>query len=180
MLSVFLSIAASNPFTSPFLLLLRSNTGHLHLDHLQWQDDSLVIYFSHQKNDQQGKWTAFRWHLFCNPFSKYVCSVSALSLWLASNEEMKVSGGPLFPGSNHQLQFNKLFGSFLNEHSQLVHACGCDPDLLGVHSFRKGALTFLSSVSTAGPTSGAIHQRAGWSQVKVNDTYILFERAGDQ
>jgi hypothetical protein len=55
MLSVFLSIAASNPFASPFLLLLSSNTGCLHLDHLQWQDDSLIVYFAHQKNDQQGK-----------------------------------------------------------------------------------------------------------------------------
>jgi hypothetical protein len=163
MLSVFLSIAASNPFASPFLLLLSSNTGRLHLDHLQWQDDSLIVYFAHQKNDQQGKPAAFHPHLFCNPLNKYVCPVFALSLWLASNEEMTMLGGPLFPSSNQHLRFNKLFRSFLNEHSQLVHVCGCDPDLLGVHSFRKGGLTFLSSGSTAGPTSGAIHQRAGWS-----------------
>jgi hypothetical protein len=102
--------------------------------------------------------------------------VFAFSLWLASNKDMMMSGGPLFPVSNQQIRFNKLFRSFLNEHSQLVHACGCDTDLLGVHSFWKGALTFLSSGSTAGPTSGAICQRAGWSQGKVNDTYILFKR----
>jgi hypothetical protein len=180
MLSIFLSISASNPFASPFLLLLSSNTGRLHLDHLQWQDDCLIVYFAHQKNDHQGKWAAFGWHLFCNPFNKYVCPVFFHSLWLALNEEMTMLSGPLFPGSNQHLWFNKFFRSFLNEHSQLVHACGCDPDLLGVHSFWKGALTFLSSGSTGGPTSGAIHQRAGWSQGKVNNTYILFERAGDQ
>jgi hypothetical protein len=167
-------------FASHFLLLLISNTDCLRLGHLQWQDDSLVVYFAHQKNDQQGKRTAFRRHLFCNPFNKYVCPVFALSLWLASNKEMTMLGGPLFPGSNQQLRFKLLFCLFLNEQSQLVHACGCDPDLLGVHYFRKGALTFLYSGSTVGPTSGAIHQRAGWSQGKVNDTYILFERAGDQ
>jgi hypothetical protein len=100
MLSFFLSIAASNPFTSPFLLILSSNTGRLHLDHLQWQDDSLIVYFTHQKNDQQGKWAAFRLHLLCDPFNKCVCPVFALSLWLASNEEMTMPGGPLFPGSN--------------------------------------------------------------------------------
>jgi hypothetical protein len=109
-----------------------------------------------------------------------VCPVFALSLWLASNEEITISVGPIFPGSNQQLRFNKLFWLFLNEHSQLVHACDCDPNLLGVHSFRKGSLTFLSYGSTAGPKSGAIHKRAGWSQGKVNDTYILFKRAGDQ
>jgi hypothetical protein len=118
MLSVFLSIASSNPFASPFLLLLSSNTGRLHLDHLQWQDDSIVVYFAHQKNDQQGKRAAFRRHLFCKPFHKYVCPVFELSLWLASSsEEMTMSGGPLFPGFNQQLRFNKLFWSFLNEHS---------------------------------------------------------------
>jgi hypothetical protein len=74
-----------------------------------------------------------------------MCPAFDLSLWLALNEEMTMLGGPLFPGSNQQFQFNKLFWSFLNEHSQLVHACDCDPDLLGVHSFRKRALTFLSS-----------------------------------
>jgi hypothetical protein len=93
---------------------------------------------------------------------------------------MTMSGGPLFPGSNQQLRFNNLFRSFLNEHSQFVHACGCDPGLLGVHYFRKGGLALLSSGSTAGPRSRAIHQRAGWSQGKVNNTYISFERAGDQ
>jgi hypothetical protein len=179
MLSVFLSIAASNPFASTFLLLLSSNTGRLHLDHLQWKDDSLVVYFAHHKNDQQGKREAFCRHLLCNPFNKYVCPVFSLSLWLALDEEMTMSGGPIFPGSIQQLWFNKLFRSFLNENSQLVHACGCDPDLPGVHSFRKGGLTFLFSSSTAGPTSGSIYQRAGWWQGKVKDTYILLERAGD-
>jgi hypothetical protein len=64
MLSVFISIAASKPFASPFLSLLSLNTDHLHLDHLQWQDDSLIVYFAHPKNDQQGKWAAFHRHLF--------------------------------------------------------------------------------------------------------------------
>jgi hypothetical protein len=77
MLSVFLSIAASNPFASPFLLL-SLNTGRLHLEHLQWQDDSLIVYFAHLNNDQQGKLTAFRQHLFCNPFNKYVSGVCSL------------------------------------------------------------------------------------------------------
>jgi hypothetical protein len=78
--------------------------------------------------------------LVLQPVNKYVCPVFALSLWLASNKEMTISGGPLFAGSNQELRFSKLSRSFLNEHSELVHACGCDPDLLGVHYIRKGAL----------------------------------------
>jgi hypothetical protein len=93
-----------------------------------------------------------------------LCPVSTLSRWFASHEKMMMLGGPLFPGSNQQLRFNKFFWSFLNEDSHLAHACGCDTDLLGVHSFRKGALTFLSAGSNAGLTSAAIHQRVGWLQ----------------
>jgi hypothetical protein len=88
----------SNPFAC--LFLPRSNTGRLHLDQLQWQDDFLVVYLAHQKNNQQGKWAAFLRHLFCNPFKKYVCPVFSLAHWLALNEEMRMSGGPIFPSSN--------------------------------------------------------------------------------
>jgi hypothetical protein len=111
-----------------------------HLPLLSFFFKSLVVYFSHQKNDQQGKRAAFCRHLFYNPFNKYMCPVFDLSLWIALNEEMMMSGGPLFPGSNQQIRFNKLFRSFLNEHSQLVHACGYAPDLLGFHSFHKRPL----------------------------------------
>jgi hypothetical protein len=84
---------------------------------------------------------------------------------------MLMLGGPLFPGSNQQIRFKKLFRSFLNEHADLVHACGCDPELLGVHYFRKGALTFLSSGSNTGPTSGAIHQWVTYySNGRVNNS----------
>jgi hypothetical protein len=135
---VFLSISASNPFASP--LLPSSNIGRLRIDHLQWQDDSGVIYFAHQNNDQQVKWTACHLHLFCNSFNKYVCPVFALSLWLMLNKEMMMLGGPLFPGCNQQLRFNKVFRLFLNKHAHLVHACGCDPDLLGAHYFGRWPL----------------------------------------
>jgi hypothetical protein len=93
---------------------------------------------------------------------------------------MTMLGGPLFPSSNNQLWFNKLFRAFLTDNADLASACGCDPGFLGVQSFCKGALTFLSYGSTAGPTSGAIHQREGCSQGKVNSAYILFEPMGDQ
>jgi hypothetical protein len=138
----YLIISASNPFACSFLP--SSNTGCLHIDHFQWQDESLVVYFAHQKNDQKGKHATFFHLLFCNAFNKYVCHVFALALWLASNEEMTMVGGPLFPGFNQQLWCNKLFWSFLNEHADLLLSFGCDPDLLGVHYFRKGAGSFES------------------------------------
>ncbi len=56
---------------------------------------------------------------------------------------------------------------------------GIDPNDLGTHSFRKGAATYCSSGSTAGPSSSAIHLRAGWAMGGVQDTYIRYEAAGD-
>jgi hypothetical protein len=152
---VFSCHSASNPFVCTFLPSL--NTGSLHLDHFQWQDDSIVVYFAHQKNNQQGKRTALHHHLFCTPFKEYVCPVFAIDLWIASKKDIMMSGGPLFPGSNHQLWFNKLFWAFLTENADLVRACRCDPELLGVHYFHKGSIAFMSSGFTASSTSGAIH-----------------------
>lgn len=56
---------------------------------------------------------------------------------------------------------------------------GLGPEDLGTHSMCKGAATFCSSGSTACPSSSAIHLRAGWTLVGVQDSYIQYEAAGD-
>lgn len=57
---------------------------------------------------------------------------------------------------------------------------GLKPEEFGAHSSRKGAATFVSSGSTACPSSTAVSLRAGWVQPGVEDTYKRFEAAGDQ
>ena len=57
---------------------------------------------------------------------------------------------------------------------------GQDVKYLGVHSICKGAATYASSGSTAGPSGAAVNLRVGWTLGQVQDTYIWYEAAGDQ
>ena len=57
---------------------------------------------------------------------------------------------------------------------------GQDVKYLGVHSIRKGAATYASSGSTAGPSGAAMNLRVGWTLGIVQDTYIWYEAAGGQ
>ena len=57
---------------------------------------------------------------------------------------------------------------------------GQDVKYLGVHSICKGAATYASSGSTAGPSGAAMNLCVGWTLGQVQDTYIWYEAAGDQ
>ena len=51
---------------------------------------------------------------------------------------------------------------------------------LGIHSWRKGAHTYMNSGSTAGPSAAATCIRGGHTMGSVRDIYVLHEKAGDQ
>jgi hypothetical protein len=53
------------------------------------------------------------------------------------------------------------------------------PDDIGSHSNRKGAATYATSGSTAGPSIIAVASRASWKIGGVLDKYLKYERAGD-
>ena len=57
---------------------------------------------------------------------------------------------------------------------------GYSIDDIGVHSIRKGAGTYTSSGTTAGPNSVSINNCGGWTLGGVRDAYLLYEHAGDQ
>jgi hypothetical protein len=131
-----------------------------------------------QKNDQNGVRAAFAHHLYANPYKPWLCPILALALWPGINP-IAGNGGPLFPGEKQQVRFNKKIAIFKKMHASEIRQMGFDPGNLGVHSLWKGSLTYLSSGSTAGPSSSSIYNRAGWSQGCILVTYLLFERAAD-
>ena len=67
----------------------------------------------------------------------------------------------------------------LQQHSSELWELGYVVDDLGVHSARKGGITFVSSGSTAAPNSVAVNNRAGLTLGGVRDVYMLYERDGD-
>eukprot|EP00957_Ditylum_brightwellii_P114920 8764253-Ditylum_brightwellii.AAC.1 len=57
---------------------------------------------------------------------------------------------------------------------------GYDLEDLGTHSICRGATTYASSGTTASPGDISISIWGGWTMGKVQDTYMLHKKAGDQ
>ncbi len=163
-------------------LMCRSNNVELiHLAHLQWSEDRLLVYFRKQKNDQNGTRSTEPRSIYANPVKPEVCSILALGLFFVL---FPPRGGAelLFPGKEQKQRFSKSLSRVLKSEGLLdyVRELGFDPKSFGTQSLRKGSSTFVSSGTTDAPSQMAINLRAGWTMTKIEKTYFRFERAGDQ
>ena len=60
-------------------LLARSdNCLAMKINHVQWENDSLVFYFSKTKGDQSGDKSGDPWHVYSNPNNPELCPVLTL------------------------------------------------------------------------------------------------------
>jgi hypothetical protein len=60
-----------------------------------------------------------------------------------------------------------------------MYRMGYQPGVLGTHSIRKGAVSYLAS-SPGGPPAASTCIRAGWTMGKVKDIYMRYVVSGDQ
>ena len=88
----------------------------------------------------------------------------------------------LFSGSEGNItgRFSQVLDEVLKKHEAEVNELGYMIEDIGIHSWRKGAQTFMNSGSTAGPSADATCIRAGHSMGSTRDIYVLHEKAGDQ
>eukprot|EP00957_Ditylum_brightwellii_P192937 14690689-Ditylum_brightwellii.AAC.1 len=86
----------------------------------------------------------------------------------------------LFPSFDQDDRFLKGFKTLLVENKNEVHRMGYDLEDLGTHSICKGATTYTSSGATASPGDISVSIREGWTMGKVQDMYMMYEKAGDQ
>ena len=158
-----------------------SNAEGVLFAHLVWQEDSLGVYFGHQKNDQDGSKPRDARHVYANPVHPEICPILTLSIYLICNPRI-LEDRAIFPGgsqANHYRDvLSKIFSS--EEGKQELASRGLTANDIGTHSNRKGASTFATSGTTAAPSIAAVSLRAGWTMGKVHDTYLRYERAGDQ
>lgn len=181
------STTREHMFARTFLILcwnLMSRAGNafsICFDHMQFLDDALLIFFAHMKNDQMGERPRDPRHIYANPIIPAVCPLLALGVyWLCYPPQSNQKN--LFPGNSQYDRFRKILSKFLKENDIVgseLRRRGIDPDDIGSHSIRKGSATFVSSGSTACPSSTAVHLRAGWAMGGVQDTYLRYEGAGD-
>lgn len=168
-------------------LMARSqNALSIHINHVEWVEDSLGIYYAHQKNDQAGDRPDEARHVYANPKNPQICPILALGIYWMVYEFPIVNGelldGNLFPGDKQYSRFTKYLSKLMHEESlqRDFRDLGIDVDSIGTHSLRKGASTFCTSGTTACPSVTAVHLRAGWSLGGVQDRYLRYEAAGDQ
>jgi hypothetical protein len=163
-------------------LMCRSiNVVKVCLNHIEWIEDSLCIYFAHQKCDQAGERPKDPRHIYANPIMPEICPVLSLGIYLLCFPPANADQKPLFPGSSQYDHYRKVFTKFLDipKVTEELVSRGLQKEDLGTHSKRKGSSTYASSGSTSCPSSVAIHIRAGWSLGPVQDRYLRYEAAGD-
>ena len=65
------------------------------------------------------------------------------------------------------------------DHEAEVSEQGVNPKLIGTHSIRKGAVTYMSSLP-GGPSILSVCIHAGWTMGTVSDVYMQYLSSGDQ
>ncbi|MGZ8926641.1 MAG: hypothetical protein ACXW2E_12335 [Nitrososphaeraceae archaeon] len=165
-------------FVLQWNLMARSNTvASIMLQHITWEDDSLVITTPKHKGDQEGAY-AFPKHIYANPLEPSICPILSLAILIFCRSFS--CNNQLFTGKDQETRFSKLLQRVLhqlneNESNQL----GSKIEDIGTHSARKGAPSYCSGM-IGGPNVVQIYLRAGWSLGQVQDRYLFSGNGGDQ
>jgi hypothetical protein len=163
------------------LICRAGSTVSICLNHLKWKNDSMLVYFSHMKNDQLGDKPRDPRHIYANPILPDICPVLSLGIYLLCFPS-SLSKTKLFDGKDQYDRFRKIMGRTFENKECIAELSrrGIYSEDIGTHSIRKGAATFCASGSTACPSPIALHLRAGWALGGVQDTYMRYQAAGDQ
>ena len=175
------SILSHTFLTLEWNLMARSDSvTNCHINHIEWRNDSLIIFFAHTKGDQEGINRLEPWHIYSNPVQPDICPILSLAKYLFSNPSILSSDDRLFPGGNQYSRFMKSFRRALLRQKDEIKKLGGDIQYLGSHSARKGAATLAACGCTVSPPMASICLRAGWSMGPVKERYLFYEKAGDQ
>lgn len=163
------------------LMCRASNTQSVKLNHMEWIEDALGIYFAHQKNDQEGARPKDPRHIYANPTMPWICPILGLGVYWLTHPIDGIAKS-LFPGAGQYQRFADEFAHLLAEPpmAALLEKYGLTPEDLGSHSIRKGAASYATSGNTACPPVIASHLRLGWAFAGVEGRYYRFQDAGDQ
>ncbi len=165
------------------LMCRASNTDGLKMQHLEWQGDSLKIFFGMQKNDQDGTRNMDPRHCYANPAIPEISIVLALAIYFLCYRIPAEGNARLFEGSNQYQRFVKALKGVMKRCPEIeakMERCGLTPKDIAAHSTRKGGRSYCAGGSTNGPAFVTIMMRGGWTLEGIDKRYVRFERAGDQ
>ena len=87
------------------------------VNYVQWENDSLVFYFTKTKGDQSGDNSGDPWHVYSNPKNPELCPVLSLAKYLISHTDLLNGKFPLFHGNNQYDRFIKIFHRVIHDNN---------------------------------------------------------------
>ena len=154
------------------------SVGALMCQHINWEDDCLVVTLTKHKGDQTGEQEGRAKHVYANPFMPQVCPVLALAVYIFSTPRKRTDKLQLFEGANPEARYVKVMHRALEMMPDSLNLGACKKDI-GTHSNRKGSATYVLGLSSA-INAAQVYLRAGWSLGNVPDRYIFAGTGGDQ
>jgi len=162
------------------LMCRSNNTSKIAFNHLEWENDSLIIFFVHSKTDQDGDKPRHPRACFANPYDFTQCLITAIGVYLLLYTPDSTQNF-LFPGSRQYDRFRAQLQRVLDLPSVAAALArkGLAKEDIGSHSTRKGSASLVACGTTAAPsmTSGLL--RGGWALPGVGDTYFHPDPASD-
>lgn len=161
-------------------LMARSvSVGTIMLNHLSWENDSLVVTTPKHKGDQEGN-HCYPKHVYANPDNPFICPILSMGIhFFSGGWRRDGSKQLLFQGTANESRFSKWLRDIVRKYKDSLEVLGVLSFDIGTHSFRKGVATFASSCP-GGPSTVSIFLRAGWSLGAVTSRYIFAGDGGDQ
>ena len=176
--------------------------------HLEWSEDSLCIYFAHEKTDHTESKPGNPRHIYANPYRPEICPIVSLGIYFLYVDVTNPEGQYIFARQKQGCRFDKVLIQWLPEgeqgqvnrgrggrggrgrgadggsrgeelEQQASQLAGVSRRRYGTHSIRKGSSTYASSCTTSCPSYVSICNRAGWS-LGIPGLYLQYEAAGDQ
>ena len=126
----------------------------MNVNHVQWENDSLVFYFAKTKGDHFGDKSVDPWHVYSNLKNLELCPVIVLAKYLISHPDLLNRNFPLLPGNNQYDRSIKIFHRVIHDTKETFHILGVKDHSLGSHLCQKGATTLCLSGCTVSTPYG--------------------------
>ena len=124
------------------------NIVSLDVNHIGWEEDSLLCNLAKTKHEQEGEGVKMSWHIYANPANPYICPVIATALYLFSHPFIltNTSSSFVFTCSNQYKQYTQIWRKAITMKADSFKRVGVDVVGTASHLVWKGVVLMLHLV----------------------------------
>jgi hypothetical protein len=146
------------------LMSRAESVDSLMLQHIDWDNDALIVEEQGHKGDQTGE-NKFGKHIYANPHNPQKCPILAVAVLIFCFPNRPKGKQQLFAGTNSKDRFGHLLSRILASlDASDKQTLGCPVSDIGTHSLRKGSGTYALG-QVCGPTPPCSY---AWDRHSVN------------